>query len=97
MHKLISILLIICLFFCLFTPISYCNNSSFVWSNESLITSVSNNLEKTDLKLESPSAILIEQNTGKILYEQNAHEQLRPASVTKIMSILLIMEALDLR
>ena len=32
---------------------------------------------------------------GKILYEHNCHEQLRPASVTKVMSILLIMEALD--
>ena len=32
---------------------------------------------------------------GQILYEKNSHEQLRPASVTKIMSILLIMEALD--
>lgn len=48
-----------------------------------------------DLGLESASAILIEQNTGKVLYEHNPHEQLRPASVTKVMSILLIMEALD--
>ena len=32
---------------------------------------------------------------GQILYEKNSHKQLRPASVTKIMSILLIMEALD--
>lgn len=41
------------------------------------------------------SAILMEQSTGTILYEHNVHEQLRPASVTKIMTILLIMEALD--
>ena len=47
------------------------------------------------LNLESQSAILIEQTTGKILYAHNEHEQLRPASVTKVMSILLIMEALD--
>ncbi len=45
--------------------------------------------------MESGSAILIEQNSGKVLYEHNIHEQLRPASVTKVMSILLIMEALD--
>lgn len=32
---------------------------------------------------------------GKILYEKNSHEKLRPASVTKIMTLLLIMEALD--
>ena len=48
-----------------------------------------------ELNLESGSAILIEQTTGQILYSHNIHEQLRPASVTKVMSILLIMEALD--
>lgn len=47
------------------------------------------------LNLESGSAILIEQSTGQILYSHNIHEQLRPASVTKVMSILLIMESLD--
>ena len=47
------------------------------------------------LSLGSGSAILIEQTTGKFLYSHNIHEQLRPASVTKVMSILLIMEALD--
>lgn len=47
------------------------------------------------LNLDSASAILIEQNTGKILYEHNIHERLHPASVTKVMSLLLIMEALD--
>ena len=49
----------------------------------------------TNLNLDCGSAILIEQNSGKILYEQNSHEQLRPASVTKVMTLLLIMEALD--
>jgi len=42
-----------------------------------------------------PSAILMEKTTGKILYEQNAHDRLAPASVTKIMTILLIVEAID--
>lgn len=37
----------------------------------------------------------MDQKTGQILYEYNSHEQLRPASVTKIMTVLLIMEALD--
>lgn len=50
---------------------------------------------KNILKLESGGAILIEQNSGQVLYEHNPHEKLRPASVTKVMSILLIMEALD--
>ena len=51
--------------------------------------------ENNSLNLESGSAILIEQTTGQVLYAHNIHEQLRPASVTKVMSILLIMEAID--
>ena len=47
------------------------------------------------LNLTCGSAILIEQNSGKVLYEHNSHEKLRPASVTKVMTILLIMEAID--
>ena len=41
------------------------------------------------------SALLMEISTGKILYEQNAHQPLAPASVTKVMTMLLIMEAID--
>ena len=41
------------------------------------------------------SAILIEVETGEVLYEYNSHEKLAPASMTKMMSLLLIMEALD--
>ena len=46
-----------------------------------------------DLGIQSPGAILMEANTGTILYEQGSHTQLRPASVTKIMTILLAYEA----
>ena len=41
------------------------------------------------------SALLMDVNTGTVLYEKNAHEALPPASVTKVMTMLLIMEALD--
>lgn len=41
------------------------------------------------------SAILIETSTGKVLYENNSHEKLPPASMTKMMSLLLIMESID--
>ena len=44
------------------------------------------------LGLDCGSAILIEQTTGQVLYAYNIHEQLHPASVTKVMSILLIMK-----
>ncbi len=41
------------------------------------------------------SSILIEQSTGKVLYENNAHDELPPASMTKIMTLLLVMEAIN--
>ena len=48
-----------------------------------------------DLAETAPSAILIEQSTGTVLFEKNGHEKLAPASVTKVMTLLLVMEALD--
>lgn len=51
--------------------------------------------ENPQMALSAKSAILIEPSTGQILFEQNAHDQLPPASVTKIMTMLLVMEALD--
>ncbi len=48
-----------------------------------------------DLELNSTSACLMEASTGKILYEMNADEKLEPASVTKIMSLILVFEAMD--
>ena len=65
------------------------------WSNDTEETANVNEQEGNFLELESGSAILIEQNSGDILYEHNIHEQLRPASVTKVMTILLIMEEID--
>lgn len=47
------------------------------------------------LTLNCVSAILMEAETGKVLYEMNADEALPPASVTKIMTLLLVMEAID--
>ena len=60
-----------------------------------------NTLDSSDAVTNNPlnltcgGAILIEQNSGKVLYDYNMHEKLRPASVTKVMTVLLIMEALD--
>ena len=48
-----------------------------------------------ELKISAPSAILMERSTGTVLYEKNADEHMSPASVTKIMTLLLIMEQLD--
>lgn len=53
--------------------------------------------EQNGIKLadEARSAILIERDTGTVLYDKNSNEQLPPASMTKIMTMLLIMEAID--
>lgn len=74
---------------------SFDTDTSEVSANAVQNTDTSTSENANSLNLESQSAILIEQTTGKILYAHNEHEQLRPASVTKVMSILLIMEALD--
>lgn len=104
--KFISFMLILFVISFTIIPVSYCNYGSYIWSSDTYnVSSNVVNLEANiidtsstpaeELNLESGSAILIEQNSGQVLYEYNPHEQLRPASVTKVMSILLIMEALD--
>lgn len=49
----------------------------------------------SDFQVDAKSAILMEASTGKVLFEQNADEALPPASVTKVMTLLLVMEAID--
>ena len=95
----ISVLLILILST---SSICYSFSSDYTWSviDNSIETSapISQSQEILDnnfLNLEAESAILIEQNSGQILYGYNIHEELYPASVTKVMSLLLIMEALD--
>lgn len=46
-------------------------------------------------EITAPNAILVEKTTGQVMYEKNPDERMRPASVTKIMTILLIMEAIE--
>ena len=47
------------------------------------------------LAVEAGACLLMEKTTGEVLYAVNEHEQLEPASVTKIMTVLLVMEAID--
>ena len=102
MHKFkitlfVFILITICFYFVNF---SFAFNQ-YIWSNYDLTSTTSSSINNTadennnSLSLESESAILIEQKTGQILYSHNMHNQLRPASVTKVMSLLLIMEEID--
>ena len=59
-------------------------------SKETVATKIGGTIE-----IKAKSAILMEPQTGEILYESNSDQQLPPASITKIMSLLLVMEALD--
>lgn len=64
------------------------------------ITTATNDVQKEAVKddgllTDGKSAILIESTTGKIIYEKNSHERYAPASMTKIMSMILIMEEID--
>ena len=82
------------------SPISFSYYSNYSWFvlDNSIETSIQSSTSITNdnfLNLDAESSILIEQNSGQILYSHNIHEKLHPASVTKIMSLLLIMEALD--
>ena len=76
------------------------NDTTYVWESQEIVKtssdiSLDEKNEDNFLNLESESAILVEQTTGKILYAHNIHEKLHPASVTKVMSILLIMEQIE--
>lgn len=53
------------------------------------------NVKAETLAQNAKSAILIEASTGEILYEHNSHEKLDPASMTKMMSLLLVMENIE--
>ena len=52
-------------------------------------------ISAAELQVAGKSAVLIDVATGTVLYESNSHEKLAPASVTKVMTMLLIMEAVD--
>lgn len=99
--KKFAVLLIFVLL-CSYCYPTFATDSVFVWSdnvtNEAITTSsIVGNNEGNFLNLTCGGAILIEQSTGTVIYDHNSHEQLRPASVTKIMTLLLIMESIDNR
>lgn len=94
----ISIILI----FIFSTSVCYAFSEEYTWSvldkvveTSSSLTESGEILDNNFLNLDAGATILIEQNSGQILYGYNVHEKLHPASVTKVMSLLLIMEALD--
>ena len=61
----------------------------------SILLPLSVSAESVSIGIEAPHAILMEASTGTVLYEKEAHVAVPPASVTKIMTMLLIFEALE--
>lgn len=71
----------------LFVLLLLFQSTLYVWAEE---------IDTTDtLNLASPCALLMEASTGQIIYEKNPDERRTPASVTKVMTLLLIMEAVE--
>ena len=98
MKKLITI------FLCLALLWAGCFNSSAAtvsmeYAEEDVFVPLEENLQAnavigTELEINAKSAILMEYSTGQVLYEKNVDEKLPEASITKIMSLLLVMEAI---
>ena len=91
-----------CLFFLVFSVLFGCFSLSAVAENEGIVPILEEQKDLSDmgiedgsLNLKCQSAILMEATTGCVLYVQNPDEALPPASVTKIMTLLLVMEAID--
>ena len=99
MKKLIVLMLTACLLF----GMTVSAKESVTVSSECDISDIDVPLDSTPvnaaigqtLDIKAKSVVLMEPNTGKVLYESNSDEKLPPASITKIMSLLLVMEAID--
>ena len=99
MKKIIAFILVLCLM----SGICVSAKESVTVSSECDISDVDVPLDSTTvnaaigqtLDIKAKSVVLMEPNTGKVLYESNSDEKLPPASITKIMSLLLVMEAID--
>ena len=78
-----------------FIPSSAEEGVVLINENEAAVVTSDLGVEDDSLSLPCRSALLMEANTGCVLYAQNADEALPPASVTKIMTLLLVMEAVD--
>lgn len=61
----------------------------------SLIVLLPFNISAMELATNASSVIVMEPTTGEIIYERNSHERRHPASMTKIMTMLLVMEAIE--
>ena len=96
-------LIVFTLIFCLLSGVSVYAKESVTVSSECDISDINVPLQASaanaaigqKLEIKAKSVVLMEPVTGKVLYEDNQDEKLPPASITKIMSLLLVMEAID--
>lgn len=99
MKKIIAFMLSVCMLF----GMTVSAKESVTVSSECDISDIDVPLDSTTvnaaigqtLDIKAKSVVLMEPNTGKVLYESNSDKKLPPASITKIMSLLLVMEAID--
>jgi D-alanyl-D-alanine carboxypeptidase (penicillin-binding protein 5/6) len=68
---------------------------SVIYAEETDVQGTAGEQSETDLGLTSKANILMEASTGTVIYEKNADEKLSPASITKIMTLILIFDALE--
>ncbi len=83
-----SKVLVSCLTVCML-----CLNTAAVFGEDATAAAAPTTQPSTAIQVDAKAAILMEPSTGKVVYEQNSNERLAPASVTKIMTLLLIYDA----
>lgn len=93
MKKKISVLLILSMLIILLYPVTI-NAQTKEFAKDTEAVTVTKAVD-AKLDLSSQSAVLMEGSTGMIIYDKNKDERLRPASITKIMTLILIFEAID--
>ncbi len=91
--RIFALLILLCLPWGGLLPINAQGNEAVPIKGE--VEAMELEIEEGSLNLACKSAVLMEASTGTVLYRQNSDEALPPASVTKIMTLLLVMEAID--
>lgn len=94
MKKNIAFLLLLSFLFLTISPSNIAAQVNTVQGESEAVAITVTNTNEAQLSLNSPSAVVIEGSTGTVVFEKNKDERLRPASITKVMTLLLIYEAL---
>ena len=95
--KIVAVFLIVCIISTNVFASNYIHESAKDESSSYIVdeSSISTNASTPDFQFQSAAQVLMEPKSGKIIYANNENERLLPASVTKVMTLLLIMEQID--